>query len=129
MIEPPIGSGGPAGTRWKNWSGDTWYQLQASLRHSCPVCVRRHGRILSRPWPTPFHLHCECTQLPILPGALAPMPFLGPEAIASLLTVAGRASLVGASNLLLREAGLVSWSDLFDGHGMPPSRTWSVARA
>lgn len=47
------------------------------------------------------------------------MPFLGPEAIASLLTVAGRASLVGASNLLLREAGLVSWSDLFDGHGDP----------
>ena len=66
--ESSDGLGGRVGDRWRNMTDDTWYQLVASLRKSCAVCVRRHGRISPRPWPIPFHLHCECTQFPIIPG-------------------------------------------------------------
>ena len=55
--KPSDGLGGRPGDRWWNLTDDTWYQLVASLRKSCTVCVRRHGRISPRPWPIPFHLH------------------------------------------------------------------------
>jgi hypothetical protein len=63
--ESSDGLGGRAGERWRNTTDDTWYQLVSSLRKPCAVCLRRHGRISSRPWPIPFHPHCECEQLEI----------------------------------------------------------------
>jgi hypothetical protein len=117
--ESSDGLGGRPGDRWRNMTDDTWYQLVASLRKSCTVCVRRHGRISPRPWPIPFHLHCECTQLPILPGGQAPLDFAAPALLAAAMPVGGQVELVGALNWLIRSAGLVSWDDLFDGNGDP----------
>jgi hypothetical protein len=115
--KPSDGLGGRPGDRWRNRTDDTWYQLVASLRKSCTVCVRRHGRISPRPWPIPFHLHCECTQLPILPGGQAPLDFAAPALLAAAMPVGGQVELVGALNWLIRSAGLVTWDDLFDEGG------------
>jgi hypothetical protein len=117
--KPSDGLGGRPGERWRNMTDDTWYQLVASLRKSCTVCVRRHGRISPRSWPIPFHLHCECTQLPILPGGQAPLDFAAPSLLMPAMPVGGQVELVGTLNWLIRSAGLVSWEDLFDEGGDP----------
>ena len=119
LVPGSDGLGGPPDTRWRNMTGDTWYQLVASLRHTCSVCVRRHGRISPRPWPIPFHLHCECTQQPVLPGGQAPVAFAAPSLLMPAMPVGGQVGLVGPLNWLIRSAGLVSWDDLFDGNGDP----------
>ena len=119
VAESSDGLGGRVGDRWRNLTGDTWYQLVASLRKSCAVCVRRHGRISPRPWPIPFHLHCECTQFPILPGGRAPVAFAASSLLMTAMPVGGQVELVGPLNWLIRSAGLVSWEDLFDGNGDP----------
>jgi hypothetical protein len=59
LVTGSDGLGGPPGTRWRNRTDDTWYQLVSSLRKPCAVCLRRHGRISPRPWPLPFHPHCS----------------------------------------------------------------------
>lgn len=119
MIELPHGQGGRTGERWKNWTGDTWYQLVATLRTTCPVCLRRHGRVSPRPWPVPFHPRCECAVFPVLPGAVAPVSFASAPLLAAMMPAGGQVELVGQLNWLLRSAKLVSWDDLFDGNGDP----------
>jgi hypothetical protein len=100
-------------------TGDTWYQLVSSLRKPCAVCLRRHGRISPRPWPLPFHAHCQCEQLEVPAGAEAPIEFRSAGGLAEAMPVGGQVELVGALNWLIRSAGLVSWDDLFDGNGDP----------
>ena len=117
--ESSDGLSGPPGERWRNRTDDTWYQLVSSLRKPCAVCLRRHGRISPRPWPIPFHPHCECAQLPIVPGAEAPIEFRSPAGLAAAMPVGGQVELVGPLNWLIRSAGLVSWDDLFDSNGDP----------
>jgi hypothetical protein len=63
IIPRSDGLGGRPGTRWRNPTNATWYQLVGSLRKPCADCLRRHGRVSPRPWPIPFHPHCECEQL------------------------------------------------------------------
>jgi hypothetical protein len=62
----------------------------------------RHGRIAPRPWPIPFHWHCECTQRPILPGGQAPIAFAAPSLLLPAMPVGGHdpsgARLVGPLN-------------------------------
>jgi hypothetical protein len=117
--ESSDGLGGRPGERWRNMTDDTWYQLVSSLRKPCAVCLRRHGRISPRPWPIPFHPHCECEQLEIPAGAQAPIEFRSAGELAAAMPVGGQVELVGALNWLIRSAGLVSWDDLFDGNGDP----------
>jgi hypothetical protein len=66
-------SPGRPGERYRNTSRDTHYQLVSSLRKPCASCLRRHGRILARPWPIPLHPNCQCDQLAILPGWDSPI--------------------------------------------------------
>jgi hypothetical protein len=119
LVTGSDGLGGPPDSRWRNMTDDTWYQLVSSLRKPCAVCLRRHGRISPRPWPIPFHPHCECEQLEIPPGAEAPIEFRSAGGLAAVMPVGGQVELVGALNWLIRSAGLVSWEDLFDAGGDP----------
>ena len=111
------GLGGRAGERWTNWTQDTWYQLVGSLRKPCADCLRRHGRVSPRPWPVPFHPHCECEQLEVPPGAEAPLVFADMPGLMPRLSGAGQVRVVGLPSWWLHRSGLVSWSDLFDGNG------------
>jgi hypothetical protein len=91
----------------------------SSLRKACAVCLGRHGRISPRPWPIPFHPHCQCEQLEIPAGREAPIEFRSAGELAAAMPVGGQVELVGALNWLIRSAGLVSWDDLFDEGGDP----------
>jgi hypothetical protein len=113
----PGGLGGRSGERWKNWTGDTWYQLVGSLRKPCADCLRRHGRVSPRPWPIPLHPHCECEQLEVPPGAEAPLAFSDLPELMPRLSGPGQVRVVGLPCWWLHRSGLVSWSDLFDGNG------------
>ena len=73
---------------------------------------------LARPWPIPFHPHCQCEQLEVPPGQ-APIPFRTAGGLAAAMPVGGQVELVGPLNWLIRSAGLVSWDDLFDAGGDP----------
>ena len=117
--ESSDGLGGRPGERWRNMTDDIWYQLVSSLRKPCAACLRRHARISPRPWGLPFHPHCECEQLEVPPGARAPIEFRSAGELAEAMPVGGQVELVGALNWLIRSAGLVSWSDLFDEGGDP----------
>src|SRR5262249_3867663 len=113
----PWGLGGRPGSRWKNWTQDTWYQFVSSLRKPCAFCLRRHSRVSPRPWPVPFHPYCECEQLEVPPGAEAPLIFTDLPELMPRLSGPGQVRVVGLPSWWLHQAGLVSWSDLFDGDG------------
>ena len=49
IIPGSDGLGGRPGTRWRNPTNATWYQLISSLRQPCADCLRRHGRVSPRP--------------------------------------------------------------------------------
>ncbi len=106
------GLGGRPGDRWRNHTSDVWYQLVSSLRKPCAACIRKHGRILPRPWPIPIHPHCECDQIAIPPGADAPIEFRRPDQLVTRLDVAAQKNLVGDSILKLVDAGVVRWADV-----------------
>jgi hypothetical protein len=113
------GLGGQPGTRWRNPTSATWYQLVSSLRKPCAFCLRRHARVSPRPWPLPLHPHCQCEQLEVPPGREAPLPFTDLPALMPRLSVSDRMELVGIPGWLLERAGLVRWSDLFGPDGEP----------
>ncbi len=100
--ESSDGLGGRPGERWRNMTGDIWYQLVSSLRKPCAACLRRHARISPRPWGLPFHPHCECEQLEVPPGAQAPIEFRNAGGLAEAMPVGGQVELVGALNWLIR---------------------------
>jgi hypothetical protein len=111
------GLGGPPGTRWRNRTGATWYQLVGSLRKPCAACLRLHGRVSPRPWPIPLHPHCECEPWEVAPGAEAPLVFGDMAGLMPRLGGPGQVRVVGLPSWWLERAGLVGWSDLFDGNG------------
>jgi hypothetical protein len=116
-VESSDGLGGRPGERWRNATDDTWYQLVSSLRKPCAACLRRHGRVSPRPWPLPLHPHCECEQWEIAPGAEAPLLFGDMPGLMPRLSGPGQVRVVGLPSWWLERAGLVVWSDLFDGNG------------
>ena len=75
--------------------------------------------ISPRPWLLPFHPHCECAQLPIIPGAEAPIEFRSAGGLAAAMPVGGQVEFIGPLNWLIRSAGLVSWEDLSQTGGDP----------
>lgn len=112
--EIPAGFEPPRSGRWRNTGRDkvTHYQLVSSLRKPCGFCVRRHGRILDRPWPLPFHPNCQCDQLAILPDWEAPMVYRTPSEIFREMGPDAQANLVGHDNLRIIRAGLVDLSEV-----------------
>jgi hypothetical protein len=114
--KPPLGHAGPPGTRWRNTTGEVWYQWLSSLRKPCATCLKRHGRIFAE-LPERPHPNCECEFLEIQPGDEAPIEFRTPGGLAAMMPTNGQVQLVGALNWMLQSAGLVSWDDLFDEDG------------
>jgi hypothetical protein len=110
--QPSDGLGGRLGERWRNNTSLTWYQVLSSLRDPCPDCIERHGRISVRPWPLPFHMHCECEQLEIPPGQEAPIESRSPADLIARVDAAARPRLLGADVARLLEAGLVGYADV-----------------
>ena len=98
LVTGSEGLGGPPGTRWRNLTDDTWYQLVGSLRKPCAACLRLHGRVSPRPWPLPLHPHCECEQWEVAPGAEAPLLFGDMPGLMPRLSGPGR----GAAELVAR---------------------------
>ena len=117
VVPRSAGLGGRPGSRWRNPTNATWYQLVGSLRRPCADCLRRHGRVSPRPWPIPFHPHCECEQLEVPAGTEAPLVFEDMAGLMPRLSGAGQVRVVGLPSCWLQRAGLVAWSDLFDGNG------------
>jgi hypothetical protein len=117
ILARSAGLGGRPGTRWRNPTNATWYQLVGSLRQPCADCLRRHGRVSPRPGPIPFHPHCECEQLEVPPGAEAPLAFGDMPGLMPRLSGPGQLRVGGLPSWWLQRTGLVSWSDLFDGNG------------
>jgi hypothetical protein len=64
-----------------------------------------------------LHPHCECEQLEVAPGAEAPLVFSDLAGLMPRLSGPGQVRVVGLPSWWLHRSGLVSWSDLFDGHG------------
>ena len=117
--ESSDGLAGRPGERWRNMTGDIWYQLVSSLRKPCAVCLRRHARSRRGPGGS------RSTRIASASSSRS-RPVPGPRS--SSATPAGwprrcrsaaRSSWSGALNWLIRSAGLVSWDDLFDGDGDP----------
>ena len=124
------GLGGRPGTRWRNMTDDIWYQLVSSLRKPCAACLRRHARISPRPWGIPFHPHCECEQLEVPPGALAPIEFRDAGGLAEAMPVGGQVELVGALNWLSGRRGWSRGRTCSTRAGIPATSTrWSSVRA
>ena len=107
------------GERWHNWTGRPWFQLVSSLRHPCPECLARHGRVLPRRWGLPFHPNCRCEELEILPGEDAPIQARPLRELVNLLDESGRAAVLGRENLVLLRHDLVTYPRLFDEWGDP----------
>lgn len=103
---------GRPGERWRNMTSDTWWQLVSSLRAPCHVCLRLHGQLSPRPWPIPLHPHCECEQLAVRPGELAPIEARTPVQTVRRLSAAAREGLLGADVMRLVGAGLVTLEDV-----------------
>jgi hypothetical protein len=68
-------------------------------------------------------------QLEVPAGGEAPIEFRSAGELAAAMPVGGQVELVGALNWMIRSAGLVSWEDLFDGHGDPRDFDDVVRRA
>lgn len=99
------------GTRWRNPTSTTWYQLVSSLRRPCRSCITRHGNVSPRPWGEPLHPGCQCRGLPVPPGAVAPLPGQSPAAIVRLVPATAWPDFLGHDTARLVSAGLVTIAD------------------
>ena len=65
-----------------------------------------------RPWPIPFHPHCECEQLEIPAGQEAPLESQTPADLIACVEASARPRLLGTDVARLLEAGLVGYADV-----------------
>ena len=105
--------GGDVGERWRNLTGQVWFQWVSSLRVPCKVCLPRHGRIFPE-IPERPHPNCECDFVPVQPGDLSPLPVSDPPEVLGRIDRAALPGLVGADVAELLRAGLVDEDDVVD---------------
>lgn len=103
---------GPSGTTWLNDTGRAAYQLIASLVNTCGFCLPYHTKISLESWPVPFHGHCRCESVLILPGARAGNRFVDYAKLYVRLKADQRVAVVGSSNAKLIRAGLITVADV-----------------
>lgn len=101
---------GAAGTTWTNSTGKVQYQLLVDWRHSCGLCCQ-YDHAIGPLWPTPFHRGCRCKQKAIWPGNES-LPFVDFMEKIRGLDRSQQSRVIGRSNLVLVEAGVVTWSDV-----------------
>jgi hypothetical protein len=102
---------GAPGTVFSNATGLVLHQFVASLHGTCGTCLQYHTRIAAW-WGIPMHPHCQCDQVPVLPGAAAPMEFASYRAIFRAMDEADKRIAIGASNYRLMATGLADWTDI-----------------
>jgi hypothetical protein len=101
---------GKPGTTWTNTTGKVQYQLLVSWHNSCGLCCQ-WDRAIGPLWPTPFHRGCRCTQKAIWPGKESD-PFVDFMEKVQQLDRPQQTRVIGRSNLVLVEAGIVQWGDV-----------------
>lgn len=102
--------GGEPGESFTNTTGRVLWQLRVRFENSCGRCIADANRIGPR-WPTPYHRGCNCTNVPIMPGATAE-PFLDFQDEVRKLDKTQQRRVMGAANWRLVEAGVVAWEDV-----------------
>lgn len=101
---------GTPGTTWANATGKVQYQLLVSWQNSCGLCCQ-YDRAIGPLWPTPFHRGCRCRQKAIWPGADS-LPFVDFRAEVTKLDRPQQSRVIGRSNLVLVERGVIGWDDV-----------------
>lgn len=104
-------SPGAPGAVWRNHTSWTWFQWVSSLRKPCRTCIRRHGRLFPRSQGK-AHPACQCSELPVPPGAAAPLAGASPATVFGRIPAPGQIDLVGQDVHRLYRAGLVKVTDL-----------------
>ena len=98
------------GSTWTNAGETVQYQLLVSWQNSCGLCVQ-YDRAIGPLWPTPFHRGCRCKQKALWPGVTSE-PFVDFRAKITTLNRVQQSRVIGRSNLVLVEAGVVQWDDV-----------------
>jgi len=112
MIDPGIiFNGGEAGVRWVNRTGRVQYQFFCNLVNVCGACLQYHLAISSS-WPVPLHFGCRCRSKVVMPGDLAPEPFVDFRELLDKMPHHRQVAAIGASNYRLLRRGLVKWEDV-----------------
>jgi hypothetical protein len=106
---PTIVVGAP-GTTWVNRGAKVLYQLIVDWHNSCGLCCQ-FDRQVGPWWPVPFHRGCRCRVRPVWPGE-ASLPFVDFREKIRALPRAQRSRVIGRSNLVLVETGVVGWDDV-----------------
>lgn len=101
---------GEAGETYTNPTGRVLFQLIVSWTNSCGVCCQFDHQVGPH-WPIPFHRNCRCRQIPIYPGQES-RPFVDFMDKIGDLDHAQQGRVVGRSNLIMIENGLVKWEDV-----------------
>lgn len=101
---------GQAGDEWQNDTGKVQYQLLVSWHNSCGQCIQ-FDHAIGPYWGIPLHRGCRCRQKAIAPGARA-APFVDFMSKIDGLDVKQQGVVVGRSNLLLIQKGIVTWEDV-----------------
>lgn len=104
---------GEPGETWRNDTEKVQYQLICDWENTCGLCGQYDHQIGSS-WPIPFHRNCKCKQEAIWPGKTA-RPFTDFRETIRNLDPSQQAHVVGRSNLILIEKGIVDWKDVVTG--------------
>lgn len=100
---------GTPGESFTNDSNVILYQFVCSWVNTCGVCAQYHLAIAK--WWGKQHHGCACRSTPVYPGK-ASQPYEDWHEIVKHLPPEEQKKLVGASNFLLIEKGVVKWTDV-----------------
>jgi hypothetical protein len=101
---------GEPGDTYTNDTGRVLYQLIVNWHFSCGLCAQ-YDHAIGPSWPIPFHRNCRCHQLALWPG-MESQPYVDFRAKINELDHREQGKVVGRSNLILIENGVVQWSDV-----------------
>lgn len=105
-----VSIGGDPGTAWTNGTSKTMWQLVVAWENTCGRCAEYDRRIAVW-WPIPFHHGCNCSSVPVPPGATA-LPFVDFRDEIAKLDPGQQAKIMGAMNKKLVDSGVLKWDQV-----------------
>ena len=100
---------GTVGATHTNDTDKIQFQFVCSLINTCGMCYQYHLAV-AKWWPK-MHDGCNCQSVPIYPGQSS-APYEDWRKIIANLDPEQKAKVVGKSNMILIEAGVVKWEDV-----------------